>query len=107
MSDKKDYIQTLISNNKIVLFMKGTPIKPACGFSLRAVSILRACGIKEGRFLAINVLDDDELRSGIKAFSHWPTIPQLYIDSQFIGGVDIMSELFDSGELRNILQEYQ
>ena len=107
MSDIQEQLQKIINENKLVLFMKGTPTHPACGFSLRAISLLKACGVKESDLIAINVLDDDSIRQGVKDFSHWPTIPQLYIDSTFVGGSDIMSELFESGELRKMIQSIQ
>jgi monothiol glutaredoxin len=91
-------IRAQIENNDIVLYMKGTPQFPQCGFSSRAVQILKACGV--GQFLAVNVLTDPEIREGIKTYSNWPTIPQLYVRGEFIGGSDIMLELYNSGELQ-------
>ena len=90
-------IEQDIKNNRVMLYMKGTPEKPECGFSSQAVQLLQQCGIE---FKTANVLADPELRDGIKQFSNWPTIPQLYIDGEFIGGSDIMSELFRNGKLQ-------
>lgn len=90
-------INEMLDNNKIVLFMKGTPDFPQCGFSAKAVAILRA--LNQDDFHAVNILEDDEMRQGIKDYSDWPTIPQLYIDKQFVGGSDIMQEAYDNGEL--------
>ena|SRR3990167_5788879 len=94
-------IQQLVSKNKIILFMKGTPDFPQCGFSTKAVHLLNQCNAK---FEAVNVLEDPEMRQGIKDFSHWPTIPQLYINGEFIGGSDILSELFEKGELQELVK---
>ena len=94
-------IKQLVETNKVVLFMKGTPQSPACGFSYQAAQILRASGVTQ--FESRNVLDDEELRSNIKQFSNWPTIPQLYINSEFIGGSDIMMEMYQAGELEELL----
>jgi len=90
-------IEQDIKNNRVMLYMKGTPAMPKCGFSAQAVQLLQMCGAE---FETANVLEDPELREGIKQYSNWPTIPQLYIDGEFIGGCDIMSELFRKGELR-------
>jgi len=92
----QEQIQKTIDDNDVVLFMKGTPDFPQCGFSGRVVHILRECGAE---FLGVNVLEDPELRQGIKDFSNWPTIPQLYVRGEFIGGCDIVTEMFESGEL--------
>ena len=89
-------IKNEIKNNEVVLFMKGTPVFPMCGFSAATVQILNNLGVK---FNSINVLDSDAMREGIKQFSNWPTIPQLYIKEEFIGGCDIVKEMFESGEL--------
>lgn len=97
----QEKIKQQIEQNKVVLYMKGTAQFPQCGFSSRAVSILQACGVND--FLAINVLEDADIRQGIKEFSNWPTIPQLYINGEFIGGSDIMGEMFESGELKALL----
>jgi len=89
-------IEQEIKNNRVMLYMKGTPAMPECGFSAQAVQLLQKCG---AQFETANVLEDPELREGIKQYSDWPTIPQLYIDGEFIGGCDIMFELFRNGEL--------
>ena len=94
MSDVQSWIKQTVSDNEIVLFMKGTAQFPQCGFSGRAIQILKACGAEN--LVTINVLDDAEVRQGIKDFSNWPTIPQLYIKGEFIGGSDIMGEMFES-----------
>lgn len=93
-------IQQLITEHPVVLFMKGTPQFPMCGFSGRAVQILKMCGVKN--IHAVDVLQDDAIRQGIKAFSNWPTIPQLYIHGELIGGADIMAEMAQSGELQQL-----
>lgn len=98
----QDIIKQQIEQNDVVLYMKGTAQFPQCGFSSRAVSILKACGVES--FATVNVLEDPEIRQGIKDFSNWPTIPQLYIKGQFIGGSDIMSEMYESGELQELVQ---
>lgn len=103
MQDIAAEIASIVSNNRVVLFMKGTPQFPQCGFSSRAAQILQACGVQE--FAYRNVLESPELREGIKAYSSWPTIPQLYVDGEFIGGADIMQEMYASGELRALLAE--
>src|ERR1700675_4316203 len=95
-------IKETINNNPVVLYMKGTADFPQCGFSSRVVQILRQCGAD---FLSINVLEDPEIRQGIKDFANWPTIPQLYIQGEFVGGCDIVSEMYDSGELKNLLEK--
>ena len=99
--DIQAVIQEQVSNNPVVLYMKGTPTFPQCGFSASATGILKACGL--GQYLAVNVLENPEIRQGIKEFSNWPTIPQLYIKGEFVGGSDIMRELYDSGELKQML----
>ena len=96
----EERIKETVSSNKIVLFMKGTPQFPQCGFSSRAVQILEACGAE---FAAVNVLSDMDVREGIKKFSSWPTIPQLYIDGEFIGGSDILMTMYQNGELQEKL----
>ena len=98
----KNEIKKLIDTNDICLFMKGVPDAPQCGFSMTVSNILKHLNVN---FKAVNVLDDQNLRQGIKEFSDWPTIPQLYIKSEFIGGCDIVKELFESGELKKILIE--
>ncbi len=95
-------IQQQINENPVVLYMKGTPQFPQCGFSSHAVKLLKECGVEN--FLAVNVLEDPEVRQGIKTFSEWPTIPQLYVKGEFIGGSDIMTEMYESGELQVVLQ---
>lgn len=99
----QETIQKLIEENPVILFMKGNAQFPQCGFSARAVSILKSCGIE--KFAAVNVLDDPDMRQGIKDFSNWPTIPQLYIQGEFIGGSDIMTDMFESGELQALLNK--
>ena len=98
----QEQIQQQLADNQVVLYMKGTKDFPMCGFSGRAVTILRECGVN---FLDVNVLENNELRQGIKDFSDWPTIPQLYIKGEFVGGCDIMNELFESKELQTLLKE--
>jgi len=100
----QDRIREEVTGNKIVLYMKGTPQFPQCGFSGQAVQILQACG---ARFHSVDVLADPEVRQGIKAYSNWPTIPQLYIDGQFVGGSDIMTELYQKGELQKLIEQAQ
>ncbi len=100
--DIKSKIQDQITTHPVVLYMKGTPQFPQCGFSANAVRILNALGIKE--FFSVDVLQDAEMRQGIKDFSNWPTIPQLYINGQFIGGSDIMTEMYQGGELQELLK---
>lgn len=99
--DKKDAIRKQVSENPVVLYMKGTPDAPMCGFSAAAIQILEACGVDE--VATVNVLDDPDIRQGIKEFSSWPTIPQLYVRGDFVGGADIMREMFQSGELQKLL----
>ncbi len=93
-------IDEIVKGNDVVLFMKGTPMFPQCGFSARATGILQQCGAK---FAHVNVLADGEIREGVKAYSQWPTIPQLFIRGEFVGGSDIMMEMFQSGELQKKL----
>ena len=97
MSDIRQRIDELVKSNDILLFMKGTASFPMCGFSGRAVQVLKACGVDTKAIATVNVLDDDEIRQGIKDYSQWPTIPQLYIKGEFIGGSDIMMEMYESG----------
>ena len=99
--DTQERIRKQVSENRIVLYMKGTPDAPQCGFSAAAVQILEACGADQ--VATVNVLADDEIRQGIKQFSNWPTIPQLYVGGEFVGGADIMREMYQSGELQKIL----
>jgi len=103
MTDINQQIQEMVSNNDVVLFMKGTQDFPQCGFSAVTVQILKNCGLEN--FLDVNVLADPEVRQGIKDFSDWPTIPQLYVKGEFIGGCDIAKEMFQSGELQELLKE--
>ncbi|MCC6611421.1 MAG: Grx4 family monothiol glutaredoxin [Burkholderiales bacterium] len=98
----QDEIKQVVTSNKVVLFMKGTPSFPQCGFSAGAVAILNACGINE--FASVNVLEDPEIRQGIKEYANWPTIPQLYVNGEFVGGSDIMREMYQSGELQQLLE---
>ncbi len=100
--DTNARIQTLVDSNDVLLFMKGTPLFPQCGFSNRAVSILTHLGVEFG---SVDVLQDQEVRQGIKAFSDWPTIPQLYVKGEFVGGSDIMMEMYESGELAQLLED--
>ena len=100
--DIKKNIQNLINENDICLFMKGTPESPQCGFSMAVSNMLK---ILDVNFKGINVLEDQSLREGIKTFSDWPTIPQLYIKKEFVGGCDIVKEMYESGELKKILSE--
>ena len=99
--DVQALIKEQVSNNPVVLYMKGTPRAPMCGFSATAVQILQACNLP--LFFSVNVLEDQAIRDGIKVFSDWPTIPQLYVRGEFIGGCDIMREMYQSGELRQLL----
>ena len=99
----QDVIRDQVTNNDVVLYMKGSPQFPQCGFSSAAVQILKGCGVQE--VLAVNVLSDDEIRQGIKAFSNWPTIPQLYVKGEFVGGSDIMREMYENGELQQLLKD--
>lgn len=92
-------ISSQLNNNQVVLYMKGTPAFPQCGFSGLAVQILEQCG---AQFLSVNVLEDDEIRQGIKTHGNWPTIPQLYVAGELIGGSDIMKEMFESGEMKQL-----
>jgi len=103
MSDTQQRIAELVKTNDVVLFMKGNASFPQCGFSGRAIQILKACGLDAKGIKTVNVLEDDAIRAGIKEFSSWPTIPQLYIKGEFIGGSDIMMEMYESGELLQAL----
>lgn len=105
MNEKEiqEKIAEQIQKNDVVLYMKGTPQFPMCGFSGTAVKLLHSCGIKH--FLSINVLDDPDIRKGIKEFSNWPTIPQLYVQGEFVGGSDIMKDMAESGELSALLKK--
>ena len=103
MSDTQQRIDELVKNNNVVLFMKGSASFPQCGFSGRAVQVLKACGLDTSGIKTVNVLEDEEIRSGIKEYSNWPTIPQLYVKGEFIGSSDIMMEMYESGELQKAL----
>lgn len=102
MTDATTRIQAEIDASPVVLFMKGTPIFPQCGFSARVVQILSHVGVP---FKGVNVLEDGEIREGIKTFSNWPTIPQLYVAGEFVGGCDIITEMFQAGELTSLFTE--
>ena len=101
MSDVKTRIEDLLNNNNVVLFMKGTQQFPMCGFSARACAILQDMGVK---FQDVTVMEDEEIRQGIKEYGNWPTIPQLYINKQLVGGSDIMMEMYQSGELKDLIK---
>ncbi len=101
MDDVQQRIDTLVKGNKVVLFMKGTAQFPMCGFSGRAIQVLKACGVGEPK--TVNVLEDEAIRQGIKDYAQWPTIPQLYVNGEFVGGSDIMMEMYQSGELQQVL----
>ncbi len=103
MSDTQQRIDTLVKSNDVLLFMKGNASFPQCGFSGRAVQILKACGVDAKAIKTVNVLEDDAIRQGIKEYSNWPTIPQLYIKGEFIGGSDIMMEMYENGELQQVI----
>ena len=100
MTDVNARIADLVNSNDVVLFMKGSPLFPQCGFSSRAIAILEHLGAK---FESVDVLQDQEIRQGIKSFSDWPTIPQLYVKGEFVGGSDIMIEMFEAGELEELI----
>lgn len=102
MSDANKRISEIVNANDVVLFMKGTPLFPQCGFSSKAIAILEHCGVAYG---SVDVLQDMEVRQGIKAYSDWPTIPQLYVKGEFVGGSDIMMEMFEAGELQQLMDE--
>lgn len=99
--DAQERIKQQVSGNPVVLYMKGTPQSPQCGFSADAVQILKACGVKEA--FTVNVLEEPDIRQGIKEYANWPTIPQLYVNGEFVGGSDIMREMYQSGELQKLL----
>jgi monothiol glutaredoxin len=100
--DTKDKIKDLIKENDVCLFMKGTPDSPQCGFSMAVSNVLKHLNVK---FKGVNILEDNELRQGIKDFSDWPTIPQLYVKNEFVGGCDIVKEMFEKGELNTLFKE--
>jgi monothiol glutaredoxin len=101
MSDVHQQIDSLVKSHRVVLFMKGTAQFPMCGFSGRAIQVLKACGASDLK--TVNVLEDEGIRQGIKEYADWPTIPQLYIGGEFVGGSDIMMEMYQSGELQQLL----
>ena len=101
MSDTQQRINQVVKGNRVVLFMKGDAQFPMCGFSGRAVQVLKACGVDDLK--TVNVLEDEDIRQGIKQYANWPTIPQLYVDGEFVGGSDIMTEMYQSGELQQML----
>ena len=101
MSDVQQRIGDLVKGNRVVLFMKGTPQFPQCGFSGRAIQVMKACGVTD--LTTVNVLDDDDIRQGIKDYASWPTSPQLYVNGEFVGGSDIMMEMYEAGELQQAL----
>ena len=100
--DIQSVIRDQVTKNRVVLYMKGSPDFPQCGFSANVVNILRACGVSD--FLSVNVLEEPEIRQGIKEFANWPTIPQLYVGGEFVGGSDILTEMYKNGELQQLLQ---
>ncbi len=105
MDDKtKNLINNEIDNNEVCLFMKGTPESPQCGFSMAVNNLLKHLNVK---FKGVNVLEDENLRQGIKVFSDWPTIPQLYVKGEFVGGCDIVKEMFEKGELQDLLKKHK
>ena len=99
----QEVIKKQVSENRVVLYMKGTPDFPQCGFSANAVGILRACGVNE--LYTVNVLENPDIRQGIKEYANWPTIPQLYINGEFVGGSDILTEMYKSGELKKLVEK--
>lgn len=102
MSDVNSRISDIVNGSDVVLFMKGTPLFPQCGFSSRAVAILEHCGVA---YDSVDVLQDMEIRQGIKSYSDWPTIPQLYVKGEFVGGSDILMEMYEAGELQQMMQD--
>lgn len=101
--ETSEIIKKQVTENSVVLYMKGSPEAPMCGFSAAAVQILEACGVED--VATVNVLADEDVRQGIKEYSNWPTIPQLYVNGEFVGGADIMREMFQSGELQKIFDK--
>ena len=99
----QEVIKKQVTGNRVVLYMKGTPESPQCGFSANAVGILRACGANE--IFTVNVLEEPEIRQGIKEYANWPTIPQLYVNGEFVGGSDIMNEMYKNGELKKLIEK--
>jgi monothiol glutaredoxin len=104
MDPVQQQIDALVKNNEVLLFMKGNAQFPMCGFSGRAIQLLKASGVDLKDLKTINVLEEPEIRQGIKTYSNWPTIPQLYIKGEFVGGSDIMTEMFESGELKQLIE---
>jgi len=100
--DTHEKIKQQVTGNAVVLYMKGTPQMPQCGFSALAVQALNACGVSQ--FFSVNVLENPDIREGIKQYANWPTIPQLYVNGEFVGGADIMKEMYYSGELQKLLE---
>ena len=100
--DTQQVIRDQVTGHPVVLYMKGTPQMPQCGFSQMAVQVLQACGVKQ--FFTVNVLENPDIRQGIKEYANWPTIPQLYVNGEFVGGSDIMKEMYESGELHKVLE---
>ena len=103
MSDVQKQIDELVKNNRVMLFMKGNAQFPQCGFSGRAIQVLKACGVSDLK--TFNVLEDEDVRQGIKDYAQWPTIPQLYVGGEFVGGSDIVMEMYQSGELQQLLNK--
>jgi monothiol glutaredoxin len=103
--DAQSTIKQQVTSHPVALYMKGTPQFPQCGFSATVVQILYACGVKD--FFSVNVLEEPEIRQGIKEYANWPTIPQLYVDGEFVGGSDILREMYQSGELQKLLAAKQ
>jgi len=101
--DAKEFVRKTVTENPIVLFMKGNAQFPQCGFSGRAVQLLKSCGVKN--LVTINVLEDEAVRQGVKEYANWPTVPQLYVKGEFVGGSDIMTEMYESGELQDLLKK--
>jgi len=99
----QEVIKDQVTKNPVVLYMKGSPDFPQCGFSANVVGILRACGVEQ--FFSVNVLENPDIRQGIKEYANWPTIPQLYVNGEFVGGSDILREMYESGELKKVLQK--
>ncbi len=100
--DTQKIIHQQVSSNRVVLYMKGTPQFPQCGFSAMAIKVLEACGVDDP--FTVNVLEEPEIRQGVKAYANWPTVPQLYVNGEFVGGSDIMREMYESGELQKLLE---
>ena len=103
--DAKEFIRKTVTEHPVVLFMKGTAQFPQCGFSGRAVQVLKQCGVQN--LVTVNVLEDEEVRQGVKEYANWPTIPQLYVNGEFVGGSDIVTEMFQSGELQELLKKVE